>query len=367
MRVALVHDYLVEYGGAERVLSALTEIFPNAPIYTLFYDEKLTKGAFAGKKIHTSFLQRIPAARTRHRLFPILMPMAVEQFDFSRFDLVFSDSGSYAKGIIVPPNVLHICYCHTPMRYGWDDSQKYIKEFKGYSFFIKKFVPFLMNYIRLWDKISADRPDYFIANSYFVSKRIKKYYHRDAKVIHPPVDINRSKVQSSKFKVKKDYFLMVGRLLPYKRFDLAIAAFNYLGMPLKIIGEGPEMRRLKKIAHSNIEFLGWLSDEKLVDYYSCARAFIFPQEEDFGIVSLEAMAAGTPVIAFKAGGAMETVEENKTGVFFEQESVESLIRAVENFQKKEKEFNPIVIHKHALKFDKEIFKEKIKEFIEKVY
>ena len=179
MRVALVHDYLVEYGGAERVLSALTEIFPYAPIYTLVYDKKLTKGAFANKKIHTSFLQRIPGARSHHRLFPVLMPMAIEQFDFSRFDLVFSDSGSYAKGIITPPNVLHICYCHTPMRYAWDDSQKYIKEFKGYSSLIKKFVPFLMNYIRIWDKISADRPDYFIANSHFVSKRIKKYYHRD--------------------------------------------------------------------------------------------------------------------------------------------------------------------------------------------
>ena len=379
MRVALVHDYLVEYGGAERVLSALAEIFPYAPIYTLVYDEKLTKSAFANKKIHTSFLQKIPGARARHRLFPILMPMAIEQFDFSRFDLVFSDSGSYAKGVITLPNVLHICYCHTPMRYAWDDSQKYIKEFKGYSSLIKKFVPFLMNYIRLWDKISADRPDYFIANSHFVSERIKKYYHRDSEVIYPPVDTNKSKVQSSrtnpfgmlrdrqKSKVKRDYFLMVGRLLSYKRFDMAIETFNRLGLPLKIIGEGPEMKRLKKRANSNIEFLGWLPDAELTDYYSRARAFIFPQEEDFGIVPLEAMAVGTPVIAFKAGGALETVEENKTGIFFDKESIESLIKAIENFQKKEKEFDPVSIREHALKFDKEIFKEKIEKFIEKVY
>lgn len=366
MRVALVHDYLVEYGGAERVLSALAEIFPYAPIYTLVYDEKLTKGAFADKKIHTSFLQKIPGARARHRLFPVLMPMAIEQFDFSRFDLVFSDSGSYAKGIITLPNVLHICYCHTPMRYAWDDSQKYIKEFKGYSSLIKKFVPFLMNYIRLWDKISADRPDYFIANSHFVSKRIKKYYHRDSEVIHPPVEIKKQKTMNNEQKTE-NYFLMVGRLLPYKRFDLAIETFNRLKLPLKIIGEGPEIKRLKKRANSNIEFLGWLPDEKLTDYYSRARAFIFPQEEDFGIVPLEAMAAGTPVIAFKAGGALETVKENKTGIFFEQESTESLIKAIENFQRMEKEFDSTVIHNHVLKFNKEIFKEKIEKFIEKVY
>ncbi len=366
MRVALVHDYLVEYGGAERVLSALTEIFPYAPIYTLVYDEKLTKGAFADKKIHTSFLQKIPGARSHHRLFPVLMPIAVEQFDFSRFDLVFSDSGSYAKGIITPPNVLHICYCHTPMRYAWDDSQKYIKEFKGYSSLIKKFIPFLMNYIRLWDKVSADRPDYFIANSHFVSARIKKYYHRDSEVIHPPVEISQLPATSCQPSAK-DYFLMVGRLLPYKRFDMAIEAFNRLKLPLKIVGEGPEIKRLKKRANSNIEFLGWLPDAKLTDYYSRARAFIFPQEEDFGIVPLEAMAAGTPVIAFKAGGALETVEENKTGIFFGEESIESLIKAIENFQKREKEFDPIAIHERALKFNKEIFQEKIEKFIKKVY
>ena len=360
MRVALVHDYLVQYGGAERVLESLCEIFPDAPVYTLIYDKDSTSGAFDNRKIRTSWLQKIPLARSHHRLFPILMPMAIESFDLSGFDLVISDSNSFAKGILTKPETLHICYCHTPIRYGWDDSHKYIKEFH-YSALTKKFVPFMMNYIRLWDKISDRRPDRYIANSNFVAKRIKKYYSQSSEIIYPPVDIKKYYITKN----ISDYFLMVGRLLPYKRFDIAIEAFNRIEIPLKIIGEGPEIKRLKKKARSNIEFLGRLNDKQIKDYYAQCRALIFPQEEDFGIVALEAMASGRPVIAFRGGGALETIEEEKTGVFFNEQTPESLMEAVKNFN--QASFNPEAIRQHALGFDKEIFKEKIEQFIEKAW
>jgi len=360
MKVALVHDYLVQYGGAERVLEAFAEIFPKAPIYTMVYDEKLMDGAFSDRKIKTSFLQKIPLIGSHHRLFPLLMPMAIEQFNLSEYDIVLSDSNSYAKGAITMPKTLHITYCHTPMRYAWDDCHKYLREFK-YSKFTKKLVPFAMNYIRLWDKISADRPDKYIANSNFVSIRIKKYYNKDAFVINPPVSAEKFYVSEK----VENYFLMVGRALPYKRFDIVVEAFNRLGLNLKIIGKGPEMDGLKKSAKSNIEFLGYLQDKKIAEYYSKCKAFIFPPEEDFGITPLEAMASGRPVIAFRGGGALESVIENETGIFFDEQTPEAIITAIKNFDSEK--FNSQEIRNHALKFDKEIFKEKIKKFVEEEY
>ncbi|OGZ36065.1 MAG: glycosyl transferase [Candidatus Portnoybacteria bacterium RIFCSPLOWO2_12_FULL_39_9] len=356
MKVALVHDYLNQYGGGERVLEALCQIFPEAPIYTLLYDEKRTGGAFRHKKIYTSFLQKIPWLKSHHRPFLIFMPLAIEQFDLSSYDLVLSDSASYAKGVITRPNTLHICYCHTPTRYAWDDSHRYIEEF-GYPALIKKITPFFMNYIRLWDSQAAQRVDKFIANSHFVAQRIRKYYHREAVVIHPPVKTNFFQISSN----TDDYFLMVGRFLSYKRFDLAIEAFNQLGWPLKIIGDGPQRNQLKKLAKSNIEFLGLLTDEKLKNTYAHCRAFIFPQEEDFGIVALEAMSAGRPIIAYRAGGILETVKEGVTGLFFDQQTTECLIETLKKFNRSD--FDPRVIRQHALEFDEEVFKERIKEFV----
>ena len=315
------------------------------------------QGLFEGKDIRTSFLQRFSWIRRNHRLFPPLMPLAIEQFDFSQYDVVLSDSSSYAKGILTRPETLHICYMHTPMRYAWDDCQKYTQDF-GFSKFITKFVPFFMNPIRLWDKASADRVDDFLANSRFVAKRIRKYYHKEAKVIHPPVDVNRFPIAPK----QGDYFLMVGRLIAYKRHDIAIQAFNKLGLPLKIIGRGPEIERLKKIAGPNIEFLGRVDDAELPKYYAECRAFIFPQEEDFGIVAIEAMAAGRPLIAYRGGDIAEHLENGKMGLFFERQDAEAIVDAVEKFR--EGDYDPEYIRVKALAFDKEHFKATIKEYVE---
>lgn len=360
MKIALVHDYLVQYGGAERVLECFCEIFPYAHIHTIVYDKDLMHGAFGDKKIHTSFLQKFPLAKKRHRIFPMLMPIAIEQFDFSKYDIVLSDSSSYAKGIVTGPETLHICYMHTPMRYAWDDCQKYTRDF-SFPGIVKKLVPFFVNYLRIWDRVSVDRVDKIIANSKFVSKRIKKYYRRNSVVINPPVEVDRFYVEKRKEK-RKDYFLMVGRLIAYKRNDIAIEAFNELGLPLKIIGRGPEINRLKKMATPNIEFLGRVDDKDLPKYYAECKAFVFPQEEDFGIVAIEAMAAGRPLIAFKGGDIVEHMEEGKTGEFFLRQTKEDIIDVVKNFD--EEKYDGEYIRENAKKFDRDLFKRKIKEYVE---
>ncbi|MDD2766246.1 MAG: glycosyltransferase [Candidatus Moranbacteria bacterium] len=358
MKIALVHDYLVQYGGAERVLEAFTELFPYAPIYTLIYDKEAMHGVFENKRIYTSFLQHFPFSRKRHRFFPPLMPLAIEQFDLSKYDVVLSDSSSYAKGIITRPETLHICYMHTPMRYAWDDCQKYTQDF-GFPALVKKIVPFFMNPIRLWDKSSADRVDHFLTNSQFVTKRIKKYYNKEALVVHPPVNVNHFFLSEE----RQDYFLIVGRLIAYKRHDIAIEAFNRLKLPLKIIGRGPELERLKKIAGPTIEFLGRVPEEELPTYYAKCRGFIFPQEEDFGIVAIEAMASGRPIIAYRAGDIVEHLEEGKMGVFFDTQTPEAIIDAVHRFR--DDDYDPAYIRSRALPFDKERFKTTIKDYIEK--
>lgn len=355
MRVALVHDYLNQYGGAERVLEAFCEIWPEAPIFTLIYDEGRTGRAFAGRKIKTSFLQKVPFIKAHHRPFLMFMPLAVEQFDLSKYDLVVSDSASFAKGVITRPRTLHICYCHTPTRYVWDDSHKYIEEF-SYPAIVKKLIPPFLNYLRLWDEAASSRPDKYIANSRFVASRIKKYYQQEAEVIHPPV-------KTSFFYIGRpqDYFLMVARFLPYKKIDLAIRVFNELGWPLKIIGDGPEKRRLQNLANDNIEFIGLVDEALLREYYANCLAFIFPQEEDFGISAVEAMAAGRPVIAYRSGGVLEIIKENETGLFFSEQTVDSLTGILKRFRPED--FNPEIVRQHALQFDKEIFKNKINIYI----
>lgn len=367
MKIALVHDYLVQYGGAERVLEAFCEIWPEAPVYTLIYDRRFFSSPandfLNNREIRTSFLQKVPLSRSHHRLFSILMPLAAEQFDFSGFDAVLSDSASFAKGIIVPPGTAHICYCHTPLRYAWDDCHKYLEEF-GWPGPIKFIAPAFISYLRLWDRAAASRPDKLIANSSFVRRRIKKYYNQEAEVIHPPVETNKFELKPKT--AAGDYYLMVGRFLPYKKFDVAISAFKDLKLPLKIIGFGPDFKRLKKMAGPTVEFLGRVSDDDLLaSYYQKSRAFIFPQEEDFGIAAVEAMAAGRPVIGYRAGGALEIIRENKTGLFFDEQTPVALKEAVLKFEKMK--FDSLKISHWARQFDKEIFKQKIKDFVEKSY
>jgi len=360
MKIALVHDYLVQYGGAERVLECFCELWPEAPIYTLVHNPEAVHHIFEGKDIRTSWLQKWPLAKTKHRIFPLLMSSAIESFDFSDYDLVLSDSSSFAKGIITGPETLHICYMHTPMRYAWDDCQKYTRDFY-WNPLIKKIVPFIINYLRIWDRSSVDRVDKLITNSNFVKKRIQKYYKKESTVIYPPVNFESFFVDQN----PEDYFLIVGRLMAYKRFDIAIRAFNQLGLKLKIIGRGPEEKRLKKIARDNIEFLGRVDDKELSQYYSKCQAFIFPQEEDFGIVAQEALSSGRPVIAYRGGDIPEHLEEEKTGLLFDNQTSEDLIKTVEKF--KTLNFEAEYIRATAKKFDKNIFKEKIKKFIEEKY
>lgn len=341
------------------MLLALCAIFPNAPIYTLFYDKNATGGVFEGRDVRTSFLQKVPLVKTYHRGFPLLMPLAIEQFDFSDFDVVISISASFAKGIITKPQTKHICLCLTPPRFLWDDSHKFVEEF-GYPQFIKAILPPFISYLRVWDMEASYRVDKFWAISSFVKERINKYYSKDSEIIYPPVNVSKFYVAND----PSDWFLMVGRLVAYKRFDLGVKAFNKLGLPLKVVGIGPEMKKLRNLASrvsrsqaSRVEFLGFVSDDQLADLYSKAQALVFPQEEDFGIVPLEAMASGRPVIAFRGGGAVETVVEGKTGLFFDEQTVDSIAYVVKNFDSHK--FKPEDCRKQAEKFDMEVFKNKI--------
>ncbi len=373
MRVALVHDYLNQYGGAERVLEALTEIFPEASIHTLFYDEKLTHSRFLGKTIFTSFLQKMPAIKNHHHFFMPLMPYAAKTLDLSDYDLVFSDSASYGKGIKIGQNTIHICYCHTPLRYAWE-AKEYLKEYP-ISAAIKFFLPPLLVYLRNWDKKAASRIDYFIANSGFIAGRIRRYYEREAEVIYPPYDENRfffSRISADPLRSresevsqnadKRGYYLAIGRFMHYKKFDLVIRTFNKMAKNLLIVGGGPEEARLKKLAGPTIEFRNFtVNSEELRNYYTNAKACIFPQLEDFGLTAVEAMACGTPVIAYGAGGVKESVKEGLSGIFFERQDENCLKEAVEKFEKME--FNREEIALYAKKFGKERFKKEIADFV----
>lgn len=349
MRVAIVHDYLTQFGGAERVLRVLMDLFPAAPVYTLVHDPIVTAGFLDTARIRTSFLQRIPLARSRHRLFPLIMPLAVEQFDLSAYDLVLSASHSFGKGVLTKPETLHVSYCFTPLRYAWDDSHRYVREF-GVPAVLRALIPLALTYVRVWDRAAADRVDHFVAISQFVAARIRKYYGREATVIAPPVDASQFRPS----RTVSDRLLIVSRLLPYKRIDLAIEACTALRVPLDIVGVGPEEERLRALAGPTIRFLGFQPDAVVAQLYAQARAFLFPQEEDFGITPLEAAAAGRPVVAYRSGGALETVREGETGVFFSEQTTASLAAAIEEVS--HESWNPELIRAHALTFDIPVFR-----------
>ncbi|PIT94016.1 glycosyltransferase family 4 protein [Candidatus Falkowbacteria bacterium CG10_big_fil_rev_8_21_14_0_10_43_11] len=357
MKIALVHDHFAQEGGAEKVLQTLAEIFPTAPIFTLLYDSRHIKN-FAGRKLTPSILQKFPFGVSKYQWYMPLMPMAIESHNLQDYDLVISSASSFAKGVITGPGATHICYCHTPTRYLWHYSSQYLAELRLPGW-LKKIVDFEVSRIRQWDREAAERVDYFIANSRTTRERIKKYYHRDSAVIYPPVD-------TAQFFISQnigDYFLAGGRFIPHKRFDLAILAFNKLNIPLKIFGDGPDEKRLKKIASSNIEFLGRISEEEKARLMSECRAFIHPQEEDFGISAVEAQASGRPVIAFARGGASETVTERISGLFFSEQTWEELADAVLRFLYGGYNFNPQIIKNTAEKFGVERFKREILKFV----
>lgn len=362
MKIAIVYDRVNKFGGAERVLLALNEIFPDAPLYTAVYSPQKASWAKVFPEVIPSWLQQVPFAADRHEHFPFMMPLAFEAFNFNKYDLVISVTSEAAKGIITKPETRHLCYCLTPTRYLWSHYDFYFKKppssFKIYPL-MKQLSQPIVKYLKNWDKIAASRPDYIVSISTAVQKRVKKYYHRESEVIFPPVEVDKFIPQK---KVKKEnYFLFVSRLVPYKRPDLAVEAFNKLGDPLIVIGEGSEKKYLKSIAKSNIKFMNHLTDEKLAGYYQRARGLIFPPEEDFGIVALEAQAAGTAVIAFKAGGALDTIKEGKTGVFFNKQSSLSIAKAVRKFEKMK--FNQKDLIDNAKKYSKEEFKKKFSKFI----
>ncbi|MBI2588408.1 glycosyltransferase [Candidatus Berkelbacteria bacterium] len=356
MKVALVHDYLIKLGGAERVLTALCELFPEAPIFTLLYDEKGTSGKFSQREVRTSFLQQFPARVKFINLYRALMPAAVEDLDLSGFDLVISDCHSFVKGVITKQDAWHISYIHTPTRFLWHQVGE---GYKQAGFFLKKFLPYGLNYLRMWDFLAAKRPDFLLANSKTVARRIKTYYNREAEVIYPPVEIAKFQNKSAK---EGDYFLVVSRLEPHKRVDLAVEAFNQNGKKLRIIGQGRELNRLRKMAKPNIVFLGEISDNEVVKQYQGCRALIHPQEEDFGIAMVEAMAAGKPVLAFKKGSGKELVKDGLNGLLFEEQDADSLLKALERFS--QMKFSSAKITDFARQFDAEVFKEKIQKFIE---
>lgn len=354
MKVAIVYDRVNKWGGAERVLLALHKLFPKAPLYTSVYDEKQASWAKAFPKIYTSFLQKIPFAQKNHEFLATLMPIAFEQFDFGKYDLVISVTSEAAKGIITRPGTTHICYCLTPTRYLWSGYEGYFK-----NPLLKFFSLPIVSYLRSWDKIAVQRPDKIITISSEVHNRVKKYYSLDSEVVFPPVDLN-SDLSITKQK-SGTYYLYVGRLVGYKKVDLLVKTFNKLNKKLVIVGNGWQKLKLKLSANNNIEFPENVSDKELKRIYKGAKAFIMPQIEDFGIVSVEAQSFGIPVIAYKEGGAQDSVVEGITGVFFDEQTSASLEGAIEKFEKMS--FNRETLITNAQKFSTKRFEREFLKLI----
>ncbi len=356
MRVALVHDYLTHFGGAERVLEALMEVFPQAPVFTLVYDDEVARRV-GTERLRPSFLQRWPGARRSHRYLPLaVMPLAVEQFDLRHFDLVLSSCHSFSKGVIVDPRTLHLSYCFTPTRYAWDDSHRYVREF-SHSWLFQRLAPLALSYLRMWDFAAAQRVDAYFTLSDFVARRIRKYYRRPAQVIPPPVNVDAFEPT-----VHHDgYYLVVSRLVPYKKIELAIEACEKLGRPLKIAGTGPEEGWLRKKAGRWTSWLGYVRDEDLPLLYRGARALLFPQEDDFGITPLEAAAAGKPTAAYRGGGAVETVVEGETGVFFDEQSSSALTEALRKLESVR--WDAARIRRRAEQFHRDKFLQRIRDAV----
>ncbi len=398
MKTAIIHEWLVNYAGSERVLEQIVKLFPDSDLFCqvdfLPVDER---NFILDKKVKTTFIQKLPLAKTKYRNYLPLMPFAVRRLNVSNYDLIISNSHSIAKGIRKNSKQLHICYCHTPMRYIWDLQSQYLKE-SGLDKGVKgAFVKAILNRLRKWDVATSKTVDYFIVNSYYIKNRLKRSYGRDAVVIYPPVDIAKFELDDK----KENFFLTVSRMVPYKKIDLIVEAFSEMGLPLIVIGDGPDFEKVKNRASNNIEFLGFQEDDVLKKYMQKARAFIFAAEEDFGIVPVEAQACGTPVIAFGKGGVTETViplmdtEHGKqiippnpvkglgprigalpqrgfspngafpTGIFFNEQTPTALINAIKRFETSSDKFDPNKIRRNAERFSTERFKKELKDFVDR--
>ncbi len=354
MKVAIVHDYLNQYGGAERVLEALHDLYPSAPVYTSMYAAKTMPAIYKNWDIRTSFMQRLPRIAKLHQLYLPLYPTAFETFDLSGYDVVVSSSSAFAKGVITEATALHVCYCHSPMRFAWNYSD--YMEGERMAGKARSILPLVLNYVKLWDEVSSRRVDAYIANSRVVARRIKKRYGRQATIINPPVDTRLYNPQPDG--KHSDYYLIVSRMIPYKRLDIAIDAFTRLDLPLKVVGQGRQEAELRSRAGPNVEFLGALPDAQVKKLYANCLALIFPGQEDFGITPLEAQASGRPVIAYGAGGALETVVPHQTGEFFSPHTWEALADVVCHF--KADDYDPAAIRSHAESFDREVFKRRMR-------
>jgi glycosyltransferase involved in cell wall biosynthesis len=367
LRVAIVqHWFVANRGGAERVVDALAELFPQADIVSPIIRRQDLSPTIKDRRLVTSFLEKFPAVHRYHRHTLFLQPMAIELFDMSKYDLVLTSDAGPAKGVLTPPGTVHICYCHTPMRYIWDMYNQYLTEM---SPAVRVFFSLGAPLMRMWDFTAAARVDHFVSNSQFVAARIRKYYRRESTLIYPPVDVQRAYLSNN----HQDYYLSVGRLVPYKRFDLAIQVCTQLGRPLRVIGDGPEYKSLRRMAGPTVTFLGNIADQEVRDNYAECRALIFPCEEDFGIVPVEANAHGRPVIAYGVGGALETMrglgamgegdeDAPPTGLFFKEQTTASLMQAILDFESRSQEFIPERLREHAMTFDTSVFKERFVKF-----
>jgi len=362
MKLAIVHDYLNQYGGAERLIEALHELYPEAPVYTSIYFPENLPAAFKGMDVKTSFMQALPGIKKHFKKYFLLYPRAFSSFNLAGYDVILSSSTAYAKGVKIPQGALHICYCNTPARFIWRYDQYMEKEELGKL--SKVLIKVLAGSLKEWDVGTAQKVDYFIANSENVRKRIREAYKRESEVIYPPIETGRFPIA----KDTGDYFLVVSRLNAYKRIDLVVEAFNDLRLPLRIIGDGPYRKNLQALIKGrNIQLLGRVDEKALLDNYAHCRALIFPGEEDFGITPLEAQSCGRPVIAYAAGGALETIQDGISGIFFKQQTERSLMEAIKRFQEIEPTFNSQDIRSCALCFDQRIFKRQIHAFILEKY
>jgi glycosyltransferase involved in cell wall biosynthesis len=374
LRVAIVHHWFISPAGGERVFETIAGMFPQADVFTLFFNSKNFQSTASKHKVTASFLDKIPGARKRHRHLLPFYPLAVEMLDLSGYDLVISSDSGPMKGILTDPGSTHICYCHSPMRYLWDGHARYLEQMPA---LLRPVFGLTSHYVRNWDYAAAQRVDHFLANSRYVATRIAKYYRRESTVIHPPINAGLGYISDK----PSDYYLAVGRLVPYKRTDLLIKACTELGKKLLIVGEGPEKKKLAKGAPKNVQFLGALDDAALRDVYARCRALLFAADEDFGLVPLEAQSYGRPVIAYGKGGSLETVigrfpplgapnperdVAGLTGVFFEHQSAESLARAILAFEANEEGFSPQTAQKHARQFDTSVFVERLGSFVDSV-